>query len=193
MVTRENQKASTRRKLLETATGLFAERGILATKTLDIARAAEVSHGTVFAHFPTRADLVSEVISQVAGKVIRRVHDIVERGAPVREVLAGRLEGLAEFEAFYARLVIEGPLLPSDARNTLIGIQSVISFHLAEAAEPEMEAGRMRRMPIHLLFNTWIGLVHHYVANRDLFAPGKSVLLHRGEELLNHYLGLIAP
>jgi len=48
-------------------------------------------------------------------------------------------------------------------------------------------------VPMHLLFNTWIGLVHHYVCNRDLFAPGESVIARRGSVLLDHYMGLLAP
>lgn len=39
----------------------------------------------------------------------------------------------------------------------------------------------------------WIGLVHHYLMNRDLFAPGESVIARRGRELLDHYMGLLAP
>jgi hypothetical protein len=48
-------------------------------------------------------------------------------------------------------------------------------------------------MPMHLLFNTWIGLVHHYMVNRDLFAPEGSVIARRGKELLDHYMGLLDP
>jgi hypothetical protein len=46
-------------------------------------------------------------------------------------------------------------------------------------------------MPLHLLFNTWIGLVNHYLVNRELFAPGASVIERRGAELLDHFMNLI--
>ena len=32
-------------------------------------------------------------------------------------------------------------------------------------------------------FNTWLALIHHYLMNRDLFAPSKSVLSTKGGEL----------
>jgi hypothetical protein len=32
-------------------------------------------------------------------------------------------------------------------------------------AEFEKAAGTIQRMSVHLLFNTWIGLVYHYLAN----------------------------
>jgi len=50
----------------------------------------------------------------------------------------------------------------------------------------------VRPMPRHLLFNTWIGLVHHYLANRDLFTDGPSVIAAKKEELVNHFLALVS-
>ena len=43
-------------------------------------------------------------------------------------------------------------------------------------------------MPLHLLFNTWTGLVHHYLSQRDLFNPKGSVIRRYGDELLEHFL-----
>ena len=50
----------------------------------------------------------------------------------------------------------------------------------------------MRKLPIHLLFNTWLGLVHYYLMNADLFAPGESVLSRYQDELVSHFLALIS-
>ena len=193
MATRQQQKERTRRKLIAVARELFAEQGITATRTVDVARKASVAHGTVFTHFPTRDELVSAVLEDVVEQIIVRIHERVEAGAGIREVLRAHLQGLAEHEAFYARLVMEGPQLPQRARITLTGIQSVISFHLYQAAEQDRAQGHIRPIPQHLLFNTWLGLVHHYVCNRDQFAPGGSALDRHGDDLIDHYLGLLAP
>ena len=191
--TRAEKKQQTRDLLIEAALELMAERGITATRTIDVAERAGVAHGTVFVHFPTREDLIAAVVGEHAGQIAVSLHDLAGEGVTVREILAAHLAGLAEHEAFYARLVMEGPLLPPYARATLLGIQSAISARLAEVAEREMAAGRIRRMPIPLLFNTWLGLVHHYLGNRELFAPGQSVVERWAPTLLDHYLGLITP
>lgn len=190
---RARQKQRTRAQLIRAAFQRFSSKGVAATTTAEIAKAARVSHGALFLHFPTRDDLVAAVIGEYAGRIVQRIHELVGRGAGVRDVLAAHLEGLSEHEAFYARLVAEGPILPPYARTTQLGLQSVISHHLALAAESEARSRRIRSVPLHLLFNTWLGLVHHYLINRDLFAPGESVLLRCGDELLNHYMGLLAP
>jgi len=108
-------------------------------------------------------------------------------------ILEAHLAGLSEYETFFSRLLSEQTILPPYARITLLGIQSAISYHLSIAAEAQMQASATKRMPIHLLFNTRLGLVHHYLINRDLFAPGKSVLSIRGEELINHFMSLLSP
>lgn len=192
-ITRADRKQQTRLLLIDTALGLMAEQGITATRTIDVAERAGLAHGTVFVHFPTREDLIAAVVGEHAGQIALRLHELVGEGVTVREILTAHLAGLAEHEAFYARLVMEGPLLPPYARATLLGIQSAISARLAEAADREMATGRIRRMPIPLLFNTWLGLVHHYVGNRELFAPGRSVVEKWGMTLLDHYLGLLSP
>jgi AcrR family transcriptional regulator len=170
----------------------FSRTGFGATRTLDIARRAGVSHGTVFVHFATREALLAAVIDEFGKRVAARMHELASEGRRVKEVLKAYLRGLSEFEPFYARLVTEGPLLPKEAGIALTAIQSAISFHLNQAAEREMDAGTVRRMPAHLLFNTWVGLVHYYIANREAFAPRGSVLEQYGSELLNHFTNLIS-
>ncbi|MBA1334976.1 MAG: hypothetical protein HPY66_0598 [Firmicutes bacterium] len=189
---RQVQKDQTRKHLIETAFEQFAQKGLTTTRTADIAKAAKVSHGTVFAHFSTQEALLNAVIEEFGARVSLRLHELAVRNNSLQDVLAAHLKGLAEFEAFYTRLVIEGRLLPESARNAFIIIQSAISFHISQAAEREMQAGTIDPYPIHLIFNTWVGLIHYYLANNDLFAPEGSVLERYGQELLDHYMRLIA-
>jgi len=188
---RQLRKLRTRERILKVAFRLFSSRGIAAIKTLQVARNAGVSHGGVFVHFPTKQDLVVSVIQEYASRMVQRIHELAKAGAGLRRVLEAHLAGLAQYEPFYGRLVIEGPTLPREARFTLLSIQSAICFHLAEATERELREGRIKAVRLDLLFNTWLGLVHHYLANRDLFSPGKSVLAARGGELIDHFMSLM--
>src|SRR5919201_222062 len=54
---RERKKQQRRQLIAETARRLFAERGFDRVTVAEIARAANVSEGTVFNYFPTKADL----------------------------------------------------------------------------------------------------------------------------------------
>jgi AcrR family transcriptional regulator len=192
IASRREQKRRTRARVLRVALEEFARTGLLATRTIDVAKKARISHGSIFLHFGTREALIAAVIAEFGERLARRLHELAGEGKGVRDILEAHLRGLSEFEPFYARLVTEGPLLSKEARDALLGIQSAISHHLFEAAAREMNAGTIRRMPPHLLFNTWLGLLHHYVTNRDLFAPRASVIERRGRELLDHYMRLVS-
>lgn len=188
---RQEQKNRTRKHLISVAFDRLAKDGLVSTSTSDIAKAAGVSHGTVFAHFATRDELLTAVIEEFGNRISLRLHELASNGGSIREVLNAHLKGLIEFEPFYRRLVMDSHLLPESARSTLIMIQSVISFHISEVAEREIKSGKIRPHPIHLLFNTWIGLVHYYLANSDLFTSSESVLSSKGGELLEYFTDLI--
>lgn len=189
---RDRQKLETRQRILGAAIEVFSRDGIVAATTADIAKEAGVSHGSVFAHFGSQEALIAAAIEETGAAIERRIHELAVTESGVREVLAAHLKVLAERESFFARLVAETPTLPPRARESLVMIQSALSFHLSPAVEAETRSKEIRPMPLHLLFNTWIGLVNHYLVNRELFAPGASVIERRGEELLDHFMKLIS-
>ena len=190
---RKQKKEHTRGRIIEAAFQIMGRDGLFSARTLDIAEAAGVAHGTVFAHFQRRDDLLCAVIDELGQRVAYRLHLLAEAGHGVREILQAHLKGLAEHEQLYVRLITEGRLLPRAPRMSLVMIQSAISLHLGAAVETETRAGLLRPMPLHLLFNTWIGLVHHYLVNGDLFSPdGSPVLTQHGSTLVDHFYSLIA-
>src|SRR5579875_3125975 len=54
--------AETRERLLKAAAGVFAERGYDGTRVSDIAAAAGVSNGAMYAHFTSKAELLAEAL-----------------------------------------------------------------------------------------------------------------------------------
>jgi AcrR family transcriptional regulator len=191
--TRREQKVVTRDRLVNAAMALFARKGIVNTTTADIARSIRMSHGVVFLHFPKRDDLVIAVIDEFGRRLNAEFRRAFEQDLGLRAVLQAHLRVLAEFEPFYARLVTEAPMLPPKVRSTLMLLHAAVSYELFEAFERERKAGRARKFARPLLFNTWIGLVHHYLVNRDVFTTGDSVIAEHGEALVNHFMTLVKP
>ena len=189
---RARRKAETRSRILSEAKALCAESGFSRTRTIDVARAARVSHGSGFVHFPSRENLMTAVVSEMAREITDSLHARVTGGGSLRDVLAAHLESLVEHEDQIRWLIREAPVLPAGYLSAWVGLSSAVSFHISQAAERDMAKGRVKQMPPHLLFNTWVGLVHHYVLNRELFSPGRRVLETHGPELLDHFMNLVS-
>lgn len=188
---RNVQKELTRKKLIEVAIKLFGDNGILNTKTIDISKEAGVSHGTVFSHFKTQEELLDTVIEEVGDRIVSKLQELIDVKGSLEEILKAHINGLIEFEKFYTRLIIERRLLPESASNIYVIIQSSISFHIGEVLKEEIAKGKIIDTPIHLLFNSWVGLIHYYLTNGDLFTNDESILNNYSQDLINHYIKLI--
>ena len=188
---RAQKKRQSRQRVVDAARVLFAERGLARTRTAEIASRAGLSHGGMFVHFASRDALLTEVVGQIGRTITDRLHELVAADADLPQVLRAHLQCIQECEATYAALLRESRLLPEDVLRTWVGVQSAIAVHLAEPAQAAMDSGRIHAMPMHLVYNTWVGLVHHYLMNRELFAPETSVIARRGDELIAHFLSMV--
>lgn len=188
---RQEQKEQTRRLIVKSAYEVFSEKGITETRMSDIAERASVSHGTLFVHFDSKEVLLTEVIGEYGRLIALRTHELADFCVSLRDILSAHLAGIMEFEAFYTRLVIENRLLPQDARVAWVSIQSALSLHFGEVFEREKKESDFADVPVYMLFNTWLGLVHHYLVNGDLFAPEGGVLKRYGDTLIDSFIKLI--
>ncbi len=188
---RQIQKNSTKKKIIEAAVKQFAINGLTTTRTADVAGEAGVSHGTIFAHFHTQEELLTAVIEDVGERINTRLHEVAGGQKGFRLALKAHIDVLTEFEPFYTRLVIENRLLPKEARDTFLMLQSTVAFHLSQAIEKEVEAGSIKKLPENMVFNGWIGLVHYYITNSDLFSLDASVLRAYGEKMIEFYINMI--
>ena len=188
-VTRQQQKQQTRERLLEAAYAVFTRQGMVQSRMEDIAREAGVSHGTVFLHFHSQEELLEAVVSRYGGMIAASTHALLESGAGLKDVLTAYLQGLKAYESFYTRLLLEARLLPQGVRDSFIMIQSVLSHHFSAALEGEGAA--KLNLPGHLLYCMWVGFVHHYLQNGDLYGGEGQVIARHGETLMNAYLSLL--
>lgn len=71
---RRYDPAETRQRVLEAANMLFSTKGFVATGTADIARAADVSEGSIFYHFGSKKNLLIELGRQYGENMIAAMH-----------------------------------------------------------------------------------------------------------------------
>jgi AcrR family transcriptional regulator len=142
---RERRRARTRRSIQEHAMRLFLERGYDATTVGDVAAAAEVSHMTVFRHFPTKealvlADdydplLVERIVARPAGEpLLRRLE------AGLLQALAEVLAADRELVLARTRFILATPALRARQWETQYATQqAVVAALCGHTADPEQE------------------------------------------------------
>lgn len=185
--TRKEKKEQTRLRLVDSGMSVFAERGFISTTMTEIASNVSVAHGTVFLHFPKREDLIVAVLDEFGTRLSEAFEDASKKKESLHGVLEAHLSVLKTYEAFYARIVKEESNLPPQVQSLFLMLHAAVSQKIHLAAEKE----NIRKIPRHLLFNTWISLVHYYISHKELFAPNSSVIEEKGAEILNHFMNLV--
>ena len=131
---RERKKRQTRQLLAETAQRLFRERGFEAVTIAEIARAADVSEGTVFNYFPTKEELFYGGMEAFEERLLDAV----------RERPAGE-SALAAFR----RVVLDGTdrLADAEVAETIAAAARVVAASRAlQAREREVAAEYAARL-----------------------------------------------
>ena len=84
----DRRKQETRARILEAAVELFGEVGFEATKVGDVCERADVARQTFFNHFPTKSDLLAELLRRGGDFISATLDSAYQRGASTRERLA---------------------------------------------------------------------------------------------------------
>jgi AcrR family transcriptional regulator len=165
---RERKKQQTRQAIVETAHRLFAERGFDAVTVAEVARAADVSEGTVFNYFPTKEDLFYGGMEAFEAELV----EAVRARAPGDSALAAfrsfvlersvRLaaEETAEVIAAAGRVITASPALQARERAIVARYTDALAALVAEetgAAEDDVEPAAAA----HALMGVQRALVAH--------------------------------
>jgi AcrR family transcriptional regulator len=139
---RERKKEQTRQAISEAAWRLFAERGFDAVRVAEIARAADVSEGTVFNYFPTKEDLFYSQMESFESALVDAVRERPAGEsalAAFRRFVLDRAVGLDErvdVIAKAARIVESSPALQAREREVVESSTRSLAELLAAEAGP---------------------------------------------------------
>jgi AcrR family transcriptional regulator len=98
--------AQTRERLLRAAADVFAERGFEGTRVAEIAAAAGVSNGALYAHFESKADLLVEAVRTHGRRLLAELF-AADPDRPITELLLEIGRGLVHRRDECGYLVIE--------------------------------------------------------------------------------------
>lgn len=125
---RDQQREETRRRLYEAALEVFRRDGVPGSRIDDIVRAAGVSRGSFYFHFPTKEDVIFELMRETERRITGAL-DALPPSAPLPRVVDSVITSLVEIWEADPRL------LPEVAS---------IGLRTAASALAETEPGRLR-------------------------------------------------
>jgi AcrR family transcriptional regulator len=185
------QRQATRAELVRAGLRVVAKKGFANATTAAIARETGKAHGTVFVHFPTRDSLVVEMVNEIGRIISHRLAALPSQATGLAEILDAHLAALADQEIYLSRILQETISLPPSARALLFAFQSGIASKIRAGLAQDVSSGRAREFDPVALANMWIALTNHYLINRDLFAPGDSVIAIHGDALKSQLLAVV--
>lgn len=140
---RERKKRQTRALIAAAAHRLFSDRGFDAVTVAEVARAADVSEGTVYNYFPTKEDLFYGGMEAFEAELVDAVRDRPV-GEPVLDAFRrfvldslGRLanEEVPDVVATAARLVAASRALQAREREIVAHYTDALAALVAQEAE----------------------------------------------------------
>lgn len=124
-----NDDALTPDRILDAAENMLRRHGIGKTTVVDVARALDVSHGSIYRHFPTKAALQDAVAERWLARVASPLAAIAGERGPADERLRRWLESLA---AAKRRKVLDDPELFATYHALAERARGVVDAHVDE-------------------------------------------------------------
>jgi AcrR family transcriptional regulator len=128
--TRELQRQQTRRRVYECALAVFRKEGVSDCRIEDIAKAAGVSRGAFYFHFPTKADVLLERIRETEDQICAAI-DALPANARLEHVLATLIAELV-------KIWEHDPTLLPDVTST--------ALYYTASTMSDQEASRLRAL-----------------------------------------------
>ena len=166
--------AERREQIVTTAMRCFAERGFEGTTTRMLARAAGVSEGLIFRHFPTKRSLYRAIIARRISEPPAGLMpaEAAERGDDrvVLSSIASTLVARVSKDPSFMRLLFYSALegAPLSRMFYQARVRRVRSF-LASYLERRMKEGALRVVDPAAAAGAFMGMVANYIQQKHLF------------------------
>ena len=111
----------TRDDILQAAAMIFSQKGFHAASMQDIADAVSLQKASLYHHFPSKQDILIELLNHALDIIISRMEEVTSRPIPpeqrLREAMIAYLQALAEYQELSIVLLLEHRSLSTDVRT----------------------------------------------------------------------------
>ena len=193
---RARKKQRTREAIVSVALELFATRGYQQTTVAEIAEAAEVSKGTLFAYFPSKEDIVFADTAPLREELFHELRHR-EQGRSALETLrsyaADHMGAPAPRELLRERLIAEDEQLRMHYRARMSEVEDAIAAAIAVDLGEPADGMRPRFAAAAVLAALTIAKEHARRARRARSSGEAGLVIDEAIVFLDAGLRAIAP
>lgn len=172
------EKLDKKLAILEAGVKVFNEKGFHGATTKEIAREAGIAEGTIFRYFPTKKEILNQILFQVVDQVISQfLVDSLERAvlenqdkAPeeaVQAILKKRLELCIEHFNLIKVVLTEAQFHPDlmdiQVNKILLPIKRQVEGYLMDG----IQSGVFREIDVSILASCFTGLLFSMIINHQ--------------------------
>jgi len=172
-----------RESFLNAALKLFVEKGVQSASTAAIAKKAGTAAGTLFLYFPTKQDLIDELILKIGREQSASITARLETISSAREMFQTIWDGsirwfMANLEAYqYIQLVRDSGMISAE----VIEDSNQLFIYYYEAIQKGLTEGTIKSYPLELIGE---------ILYRDIVAVMNLIKVQPTPELQEKYLQL---
>lgn len=188
-----------RRRILDAALRLFADRGFEKTTMRSIAQEVGLAPSHAYHYFPSKEHLVQAFYARTLEEHVAVARARLEGQADLtrrlRTVLLAKLETMAPHHGFAGRLFASAadpasPLSPFNDESAQIRTQAIDLFReVVEGSDARRPAELVARLPV-LLFLLHLGLMLFWLHDRSAGQSRSRLLANAAAEMTGRLVGL---
>lgn len=188
------KSARKRQSILDAAARLFCERGYAGVRLEDIAQAAGTQSGAIYYYFPSKEDLVEELLKLALGPAIQQLRDAVA-ALPPQTSYRDRIA--AAMRAQLSRSLLRGDYtlafmkihdqVPEAVQARFASYPQAYAAFWGDLLKGALEAGELREDVNLMVMRT--ALLGSLLAAVEWFRPGKLTPVEVAEQMAAVFFG----
>lgn len=143
----ERRKARTRAAIIEAASGLFHERGYEETSIQNIAERADTGVGTLYGYFPSKEDILREVLVAARDEALQEYFSAIDEQTPAIDRVCRAIDTTSSYLRDHRAILVA--VFQISTRNRLVDEAQADWLYRAfhELVLLGLERGEFRQVP----------------------------------------------
>lgn len=186
----ELRKEETRRRILDAALEVFAERGYYEAVVDEIVRVSQTSKGAFYHHFPSKQDIYLKLVDELIGRLAGRIEAAIgrERGAAAKvdAALGAVFESFASHQQLARILLVDVVGLGRAFDRKLLAARASMAGVIQRYLDEAVADGSIPPLDTEVAAYAWLGAINEVVVR--WLHTGDRTLLERARPSLREML-----